>query len=162
MNQQQYRLMQIIQKIEVFQGLGVEDVQKLLAFCRPRAYESNQQIYRMGDASLDMFILLQGQLVVTSQLGKVLGEILPGNSVGEMGIFTGEPRGANIIASGKTGGIIITKQALDSLMSSEPAIRAKILQNMVNMLAGRLSGANKKIEFLTGKVQELQKKLGVS
>ena len=162
MNQQQYRLMQIIQKIEVFHGLDVEEVQKLLALCRPKVYESKQQVYRMGDPSLDMFILLQGQLIVTSQTGKVLGEVLPGNSVGEMGIFTGEPRAANIIASGKVGGILITKQALESLMNSEPTIRAKILQNIVNMLARRLSEANKRIEFLTGKVQELQKKTGMA
>jgi len=161
MNQAQYRLMQILQKVEVFSGLTVEEAEKLLMLCRPKTFETNEQIYRMGDPSMDMLILLQGQLVVTTKAGKVLGEILPGNSVGEMGIFTGEPRGANILASGKTGGILITKQALENLLAQEAAIRAKILQNMVNMLAQRLQAANSKIEFLTTKVQELQKKSGM-
>ena len=68
----------------------------------------------------------------------------------------------DLLAAGVRVKIIdFTKQALEGLMNSEPTIRGKILQNIVNMLAKRLSDANKRIEFLTNKVQELQKKAGM-
>ena len=159
MNQRQYHLIQIIQKIEVFNGLEVEEVQQMLRFCRPQSFESNQQIYTAGEPSTDMLILLQGQLVVTSKSGKVLGEVLPGASVGEMGVLTGQPRTANVIASGKTGGIVIARNALNSLLASNPPMRAKVLQEMVDILSERLVEANGKIEAMNNRVQELEAKL---
>ena len=159
MNQQQYRLIQIIQKIEVFNGLEVEEVQQMLRFCRPQSFESNQQIYTAGEPSTDMLILLQGQLVVTSKSGKVLGEVLPGASVGEMGVLTGHPRAASVVASGKSGGIVIDRSSLNSLLESSPVIRAKVLQKMVDILSERLVETNGRIEVLNSRVQELEAKL---
>ena len=158
MNQQQYRLIQVIQKIEVFNGLEVEEAQHLLRLCHPKAFAPNQQVYKAGEPSADMLILLQGQLIVTSHTGKVLGEVLPGASIGEMGVLTGHPRSANVTASGKTGGIMISKDALDSLLRSNPVIRAKVLQKMVDILSERLVEANRKIEALNSRILEMEGK----
>ena len=156
MNQQQYRLMQIIQKIEVFKGLEVEEARFLLQLFHPQSFEPKQQVYTAGEPSTDMLILLQGKLSVTSSSGDALGEIFPGASIGEMGMFTGHPRSANVIAPDKAAGVVITQKALNAFLKSDPAIRSKILQNIVDLLSTRLTEADHKIEILSHRVQQLE------
>ena len=50
----------------------------------------NQQQHRL------MLVLLQGKMLVTSAWGEELGDLGPGMLTGEMGVFTNQPRSANI------------------------------------------------------------------
>jgi len=49
-------------------------------------------IYRMGEPSDEMMVLLKGHLAVTNNAGDVLAEIKAGAPIGEMGVFTGQTR----------------------------------------------------------------------
>lgn len=104
-NQKQYALIQIIKKIRVFERLDIEEIVSLLKVCKTQTYPEKQRIYQAGDPSREMLILLKGHLQVTSDTGQILAEILPGRCVGEMGLFTGGKRSANIIASEPLDGV---------------------------------------------------------
>ena len=155
MNKQQYGLMQIIQKIDIFKGLSVEEAGCLLRLFSPKIFEAKEMVYAVGQPSTDLLVLLQGKLVVTSTSGDVLAEIGPGTPIGEMGIFTGHPRSANVVAPGKAGGVVISRQAMDAFLSSDTAIRSRVLQNIVDVLSERLAEANQKIAAQAQRIQEL-------
>ena len=155
MNQQQQRLVQAIRKVEMFKRLMAEETLRLLHICRPQYFEPNQQVYRAGEPGTDMLILLQGLLVATSKSGEVLGQILPGSSTGEMGVFTGQPRSANIVAATKSGGIAIRKLDLEVILSRNPVMHVKVLQGIIDILCKRLAAADSQIERCAETIQRL-------
>lgn len=136
----------IIQKVSVFKGFNLTEAQRLLKLCRPQKYRSSEVVFRTGDPSNLMFILLQGKLQAINDAGTVLGEILPGTTIGEMGVLTGYPRSATVVSVADSGGFVIEAGALQRLLDSEVDIRTKVLQNIVRILAERLMGANRQIE----------------
>ena len=142
MNQQQQKLAQIIQKIDIFRGLSSDEVRQILQVCKVKSYAPNQQVYTAAEPSSEMLILLQGQLVITSQSGEPLGSVTPGASIGEMGVFTGQPRSATVLATTQAGGVVIRKMDVDVLMARSPAMYVKVLKNIVTLLCARLSDAN--------------------
>ena len=52
-------------------------------------------VFMEGDRPGELYILTEGLLKVTFK-GKEVNKILPISTVGEMGVFTGEPRSATI------------------------------------------------------------------
>ena len=108
-----------------------------------------------------MLILLQGQLTIVSGSGKPVGSVSAGTPIGEMGVFTGQPRSATVVASDKSAGVAIRKIDLDALLGRDPVIHVKILKNVVALLSERLMDANslneKHIETIHRMEEELEK-----
>ena len=160
MNQREYKLMQIIEKVEAFHGLEVAEFQRLLAICKPKSYGVDEQVYSIGKPSEDMLIVLAGKLKVLSRAGEELGSVDAGSSLGEMGMFTGEPRSATVVAAEATNGMMMEKVALADVMNQDSQIRGKVLQNMVDILSERVIGANKKMEEQSRRIHQLESQLG--
>ena len=150
MNQQQHALMKILQKIRVFQGLDPSGAERLLGICKSRIFEPDQGIYKAGELSTEMLVLIQGKLKVVSEAGQDLVEILPGASTGEMGVFTGHRRSANIVAVDKSAALAIQKDPLDSLLRADRDMRGTVLQNVVDLLSDRLAETDQKLERYMG------------
>ncbi|MDA0709374.1 MAG: cyclic nucleotide-binding domain-containing protein [bacterium] len=142
MNQHMQRLTQIIQKIDVFNGLTTSDIQELLKVCKMESFAPEAQIYKAGDPSDEMLILLKGQLVVTSASGEPLGSVAAGQPIGEMGVFTGQTRSATVTALTESGGVSIRKMDVEILLARNPNMYVKILKNIVKILCTRLGKSN--------------------
>ncbi|MBT3604269.1 MAG: cyclic nucleotide-binding domain-containing protein [Candidatus Latescibacteria bacterium] len=142
MNQQQQRLAQIIQKINVFNGLNISDIQQLLHVCKMRSFAVEEQVYKANDPSDEMLILLKGQLVVSSASGEPLGSVTAGQPIGEMGVFTGQNRSATVTAMTECGGVAIRKMDVEILMARNPNMYVKVLKNIVGILCDRLGKSN--------------------
>lgn len=147
MNQDQVqRVKSIIEKVQVFQGFTVTEAQQLIKLCRPQTYEKDKVVYELGAPSTEMFILLQGKLVVSNHEGTRLGDIEPGATAGEMGALTGYPRSATVVAEEESRGFVIEANHLQMLMRIDTTMRLKILENIVAQLCDRVLGANSEIE----------------
>ena len=114
--EKQFQVARVIQKLELFKGLAGEQVQRLLPICRFQDFESGDEVYAAGSQSREMLVLLTGRINVIGNTGELLAEIMPGASVGEMGVFTGEPRSAGTVAAAKSRGIAIAKWELEKLL----------------------------------------------
>ena len=143
MNERQYQLVKVIQKIRLFGGFDLEDIKCLLQTCNFKAYESGQEIYKAGEPSREMMILLAGRLNVVSASGERLAEIGPGASVGEMGVFTGELRSASVVADEPVTVLAIARLALSNMLDANPGMHLKVLANLVQVLSERLVETNK-------------------
>ncbi|MDP6777694.1 MAG: cyclic nucleotide-binding domain-containing protein, partial [Candidatus Latescibacteria bacterium] len=152
--EQAQRVKAIVEKVEVFKRLSLGEAQRLLKLCSYKAYGTNEMVYRAGDASEEMLILLQGRLQVLTEDGTVLGEILPGSVTGEMGVLTGEPRSATILASEAASGFVLRKSDLTTLLRDD-AIRLKVMENMVGILIERLRATNTQLESYARKSREM-------
>jgi CRP-like cAMP-binding protein len=157
---QSQTLLQIVSKLKIFQGLSPREAGLLLKFCVSQTIQPSEVVYQVGAPSQDLFILLQGLLKVVGKSGTALGEILPGTCCGEMGVFTGLPRTATIVASQKSVGFSITKQDLQKALQSDPNMHIKVLQNVIVLLTERLTAADGQIEDLAGKLRQAKDESG--
>jgi CRP-like cAMP-binding protein len=148
MNRAQHQLMTILQKINVFHGLDLGEAERLVSICKSVMFEPDTQIFKAGDLSESMLVLITGKLKAVSRTGQDLAEILPGSSIGEMGVFTGHRRSATIVAVEKSLALSMEKRNMDALLKEDAGMRVSILANVVDLLADRLAEANKQIDEL--------------
>ena len=142
MNEKPYQLIKVIEKLRLFKDCEPEDIEHLLRICSPKTYEADQMIYKSGRTSQEMLILLTGKLRVVSESGELLATIRPGSSVGEMGVFTGRPRSADIVAAAKSTGLAIGKMDILGLLEAKKDMQLKVLKNLIHVLSERLVAAN--------------------
>ena len=152
-SQPQQALLQIVSKLKIFTGLSPREAAHMLKSCTSRTYQPSEVVYQAADPSREMFILLQGRLSVVGPKGTLLGDIMPGTSCGEMGVFTGLPRTATVIATQKSVGFAITKPDLQKTLRTDLDMQVKVLQNVITLLSERLASADTNIEDYAGKLK---------
>ena len=143
MNSAQYQMMQVVQKIPIFKGLEVKEAFQLLKVSHSAIFKPGETIYKTGDPSNEMLVLLKGELKVTGPSGEVFATLGAGSATGEMGLFTGHPRSANIVAVERSAGLTLRKVELIVLMRNNREMHVKLLNNVIRLLSERLAEANK-------------------
>jgi CRP-like cAMP-binding protein len=139
------KLLQIIRKVGIFSDLDEEQAGDILSVCSKITVAQNDFLCRKGEYPDRMFILIKGEMVVKINDSSVISTIIPVNSIGEMGVFTGEPRTANVIATEESSLISLNKSDIDSMIENNPVVGVKIMRRVILTLSGRLIDDNKRI-----------------
>ena len=142
------QLIEILGKIPLFRGLSVREFKEILHICTRRNFLRGDLIFRAGEESFEIFILLQGVLKVTFEDGKELSRIEPIGIVGEMGVLTGEKRSANIVAANHCVLLSIHKMELLKLFRHDSDLGVRILLNVILDLSNKLRHDNEIIQDL--------------
>ncbi len=150
-------IIEVLRKIPIFAGLGLPEIQKIFTLCRFKQIGSGADLYRNGTPSADLFILLEGGLGVRTAAGVEVSRIYPIGLVGEMGVLTGEPRSADVVALEDAMGLSIHKDDLDNLFVQNAEVCRKMLTNVIQALSKKLYNANVQIEQIKNSVPELHK-----
>jgi CRP-like cAMP-binding protein len=159
MNERQYFLVKVIRKIPIFAGFELADIQRILKICQLRDFQAGEHIYATGEPSEEMLVLLKGNLSVTGDSGEEFAKVKPGNPTGEMGVFTGQPRSANIIAGEDSTAIVLDRENLVLALETNKEMHVKVLQNLVTILSTRLAEANGLNQGQAGLIKDLERKL---
>jgi CRP-like cAMP-binding protein len=101
-------------------------------------------LFRQGDSGDSLYILLQGRLNVSvrdveTDTEKLVGETVPGESVGEIGLLTGEPRSASLWATRNCRLARIDQAPFDVLAQNHPDLLRGLAKVVVNLLQKRTS-----------------------
>jgi len=101
-------------------------------------------LFRQGDPGDSLFILLRGRLNVSlrdpeSGVERLVGETTPGESVGEIGLLTGEQRSATLWAARDSRLVRISQAAFDTLAENNPELLRGLANVVVNLLRKRTS-----------------------
>lgn len=142
-------------KIPMFNGLTMEQLNKMLRICSRKNYKNQEYIYRMDEESKNMFILLKGEISIIFNTGLELRSITPAGAVGEMGIFTGEKRSASVVAVNDCITLNFNKAELFKLFSKDTDLGIKILLNVIRDLSKKLRKDNEKLEELLYRIRSL-------
>lgn len=156
MNAAQYQMMRIIQKIPTFKGFDPKEMVWLLKISHSAMYKAGQTVYELDGRSDEMLILLKGMLNVTGSAGEVLATVKPGSAIGEMGLFTGQPRSANIVALENCAALTIRKSELLTVLGNNTDMYVKLLYNLLSQLSQRLTEANQINGELKIRIEELE------
>jgi len=139
----------LLKNIPLFADLKDEIIQKISNLMQKRIYKKGNIILMEEEFGDTLFILNQGSVKITrlSDDGRevilsILGE---GDFFGEMSIFDGENRSANVIALEDTDVLILKRGDFLDLLEKHPKIAIVLLQEM----AMRLRRSDQQIEGLS-------------
>ena len=143
-----YQFIKILRKIPIFNDLNIDQFQKILNICSKNVYKKGEKIFIEGEHSLKMYILLDGEIKITFFDGKELTRIKPVRIVGEMGIFTREPRSASVETLTDCILLIIQRTEIFKLFEKDCLLAVKILMNVIKDLSEKLRKNNVIIDEL--------------
>lgn len=118
---------------------------QLLEQLETRVLRGGEWLFRQGDACNSLYFLVRGRLQAwiepeeTGSQPRLLGEIVPGESVGEVGLLSGEPRSAGIQAIRDSLLIRIDRHTFENLAERHPALVFKLAGNVAKLLQKRTS-----------------------
>lgn len=100
--------------------------------------KANEHLMKVGDPASTVYILKRGQLQAY-QIGfggekTILGDIAPGEFVGEMAYFNSEPRAANVIALSDVELVEIPIASFDRVLYQKPAWAMKLIETLSKRL----------------------------
>jgi SulP family sulfate permease len=112
-----------------------------------RSIPEGAVLIHQGDAPDDVFVLESGRLRVewaTSDGGRVrLNTVRPGAMVGEVALYTGLRRSADVIAEVPSVVLILSRASIQRLEAEEPATAAALHRWLATTLAVRLTDAQR-------------------
>jgi len=134
------RLLLALRRSTLFASLSADAMAALQAQLTPLTLMSGEVLFREGDPSDSLYIVISGRLRVVSrtaedQSERVLGDLGHGEIVGEMGLICEEPRSATIVAVRDTNLAKLTESGLSQLAES---CAQPIYLAIIRQLASRL------------------------
>ena len=129
----------LMSRIDLFATLPPERLAALAAGLVPALHRAGDLLMRRGETGASMFVLVEGLLEVRADLGngggeQAVGQIQPGEFLGEMSLLTGEPRSATVVAVTDVVTWEITKAHMEPLLRSDPAFAAVLARSLAERL----------------------------
>jgi len=112
----QEKLLEISDKIYLFDGIKKEDIIRMTASVKFKRYAKGDVIMNLGEKTREIYFILNGSAVVVVEGKKIVATIDSGNMFGEMAFLTKSPRNATILAY-KEGTTIISFEINDTKCS---------------------------------------------
>ena len=141
----QAKILSFIRRIPVFSDLSVDKAKLILALCSKIDLNEGDVLCKLGGPSDAMFILLQGKLTVKIKNSATIATITPVSSIGEMGVFTGEPRTATVEAMEKSSLLCLQKLSIEKLIGKDARFGVSIMRKVIHELSSRIREDNVKI-----------------
>ena len=127
-----------MQRHRLFAGLPRELLADMIAAGRVRAYRSNSYVTMQGDASDEVFLLLEGKLEISTaapaarpQLRSVLE---PVRLFGELGVLAESERTASVLCLEDSRVWVLERDPFMSLLADEPALALGMLGALARLV----------------------------
>tara|TARA_B100001964_G_scaffold74523_1_gene84677 strand:+ start:365 stop:862 length:498 start_codon:yes stop_codon:yes gene_type:complete len=148
------QFVEAVKRVPLFAGLQPTQAVTLLKVCERRSLNAGDTLCRFGDRSDQMYILLSGELSVRTQDDTQIAKIAPVAPVGEMGLFTDEPRSATVVAASDSTLFVLGKYQLASAMRKDKDIEITVSRNVIATLAERIRTSNEELNHLRGLIAD--------
>ena len=142
MNTDNIRLIQILGKIPLFQGMNKDELNVILNICKPVNFPKAEIIFNEGDPSHSLFILLSGEVEIRNQKSGSLNHLTSCDIFGEIGLITQRTRSASAIAHDDCKLLRIDHVEFNLLAGKHPRISAILHRNISTNLANHVLRMN--------------------
>jgi CRP/FNR family cyclic AMP-dependent transcriptional regulator len=146
--------------------LSLEEARVVVRYMTPRFIPAGTVFINEGDAGDGGFmaLVIQGDVVVEQITVKrtepitvrVLG---PGSLVGEMGLVDNEPRSATCTASSNVMCAILTRDAIEHMVTEDPRMAAKLLLSVSSHIAERLRNTSRQLKLYARLASAMQEEI---
>jgi len=118
------RTEELINRFEMFRGLGDTEIKALARLFRPRLALPEEKIVRRGERGAHVFFISSGAVEVILPEEKVrLGR---GDFFGEMALLSGRPRAADVVAMGYCQLLVLSAADFRRFLAGYPAAKERI------------------------------------
>ena len=162
-------LNQIVRKIPLFVGLSPSQIDSMLKVCQAKSFKAGEVVCASDTAADEMYILLSGELAVVTDDGTRVAKLVPVTTVGELGIVTRQKRRATVETLTSGSLLVIRRTAFESMMQSNMDVQARILRNIVDIVAHKITNDNIRMRehvqvtvALQRQVRELERRVGMT
>lgn len=162
-------LNQIVRKIPLFVGLSPSQIDNLLKVCQAKPFEAGAVVCASDTTADEMYILLSGELAVVTDDGTRVAKLVPVTTVGELGIVTRQKRRATVETLTSCNLLVIRRGAFESMMQSNMDVQARILRNIVDIVADKITNDNIRMRehvqvtvALERQVRELERRVEIT
>ncbi len=111
--------------VPIFSPLDKEEIQMLAKSSSIRVFAPNEPIVRQGQKGKSMFVIHRGTVRIQIRedgQAKIIGNLNEGDFFGEMGLFTGEERTADVIAEVETKVLQIKHFSMKPILENNPEL----------------------------------------
>jgi CRP/FNR family transcriptional regulator, cyclic AMP receptor protein len=141
----------------LFLELFDREIEKIAIGADVITYERGDFLVRDGEEGDEIFVLLDGEVMVEKNLGKErisIQRLCAGDVFGELVLLDIRLRSADIVALKECQVLALKYDAIFSLFKKEPRIFGLLTLNMSRLLASRLRKANESISHLKKQTQQ--------
>lgn len=131
-----------LSKIPLFHGLNQDELKVILDICKPIQTKNREYIFHEGDASHDLFILLAGEVDLTTKKHGPLISLGTCDVFGEIGLITQRPRSASACSKQACSLLKIHHIEFNLLTGKHPRISSILMRNISTTLANHVIRMN--------------------
>lgn len=124
----------ILGKIELFEGLGLRDLIKVLRIVYERNYTDGQVIMKPGEPADCMYVVAGGRVELTSP-GQTPRTLKEGQHFGALALVSEEIRESSAIAKGQAMVLVVPGAKFKEIVEDDSVVGNKLLWNLLRMMA---------------------------
>jgi CRP-like cAMP-binding protein len=133
----------VLAKIPMFSGFAPADLDRLSACAHERKIRAGETLMRAGDPGNAMMVVILGEVRVllagSAGQQQIVTTLGPGSVVGEIALFDGKTRTADVVAA--TNGKVLTleRAALLRMLESDPHFALRVIEGLCGRLRSTLT-----------------------
>ncbi|HXM49475.1 MAG TPA: mechanosensitive ion channel family protein [Pyrinomonadaceae bacterium] len=154
--------------VDVFSPLSSEELKQLARATMGHVFAPGETLIRAGDEGSSMFVVHNGRVavqVVERGNPRTVAVLTEGNFFGEMALFTGEPRTANVVALEETEVLEIGHAAMKHIFETNPSLAESIswtiAERQADLAAGSLQASQSSIQESAGVLASIKRFFGL-
>jgi len=134
----------LLQKLPVFERLAVPELEKIYSLGEVRVYRPATNILIEGEASVGMYLILEGQVGVykAGKSGDTEGLLLThlgvGSCFGEMSFIDNKPRSATVSSQSRVVCYFLDGSSLQNELVADSQLAHRFYANFAKVLSARL------------------------
>ncbi|HEY5041706.1 MAG TPA: cyclic nucleotide-binding domain-containing protein [Verrucomicrobiae bacterium] len=138
----------MLRRIKILADLNDAQLAHLSDFLELQEVLQWAVIFKQGDASDSMYLVMSGELRARTMVGgkeTILATFGPGEFFGDMALFDHGPRSADVLANVDSTLFKISSASFDRLTREAPALATPFLQATARTLSARIRADNKRL-----------------
>ena len=130
-----------------FNGLDQGEIERIKDYLEVKTYEAGAEIVHIGAVAEDMYFVLEGEGRINRN-GLELGSVHKGDHFGELGLISGRPRAATIVAILPLTVARLDRTNFNRLVEHEPHMAARLMLSLINTLGRQLVERTESLDML--------------
>ncbi len=129
-----------LKSVDLFRQFSGEELVWVAEVAQEIAFPAGEKFIRVGASDNCLYIIVTGQVDVMVENGRKVAEFGPKSAIGEMALFTQQPRTATCVAVDPVTVLKIDQEDFEALLAE----KSELALGIIRILAERLELANQK------------------
>jgi hypothetical protein len=131
--------MLLLRRIPLFEGLDPEDLQRIADTSEERTFDDGETLIREGEVGHELIVIVSGSVRVTQATPdggeREIRRYDAGEHIGELAVLRERPRAATVVAVGAVRGLVISGDALKSILRERPGAAMAMLATLADRIS---------------------------